>query len=124
MGVNKLYRGRVMELKSEVKWEYDTAEQIITNDLIGGKLINKDKYGFSRTFEFTVDENNFKIVWFHNQSTLIINNLTHVMFFKAELSNTYPSHVGSKTQLQFRCLNGNCVAVIPVEWHNKEQNNG
>ena len=99
------------------KFEFEKAEAIFVKCL-GGKIVNIDDHGFSREFEFNVMGVNYKIIWFHNQSTLIAGGV-QVMFFNCEISNTWPSPAGAKNKLQFRDEKGNCVAVIVLEWRDK-----
>ena len=99
------------------KFEYEKAENIFVKRL-GGEIINVDQHGFSRQFAFTALGIEYKVIWYHNQSTLIIGDM-QVMFFDCEISNTWPSPAGAKSKLQFRDAQGNCVAVIVLEWHNK-----
>jgi len=40
-----------------------------------------------------------------------------VMFFDAEIANTWPSPPGAKSKLQLYDDSGNCVAVIVLDWH-------
>jgi len=103
----------------KMEWEYEKAEKIFTNESINGELINFDSCGFSREFAFTVNGVYYEVTWFKNQSTLKIGEegQCHVMFFMAELSNTWPSHQGSKMKIQFRDAKGNCVAVIPIDFY-------
>lgn len=42
-----------------------------------------------------------------------------VMFFDCEISNTWPSPAGAKNKLQFRDAQGDCVAVIVLEWRDQ-----
>ena len=97
------------------KFEFEKAEAIFVKCL-GGKNINIDQYGFSREFSFKAIDVECEVTWFHNQSTLKLGNL-QVMFFDCEISNTWPSPAGAKRKLQFRDTQGNCVAVIVLEWH-------
>lgn len=96
------------------KFEFEKAESIFVKRL-GGETINVDKYGFSREFAFNVLGTEYQVTWFHNQSTLKIGDL-QVMFFDCEISNTWPSPAGAKNKLQFRDYQGNCIAVIVLEW--------
>lgn len=97
------------------KFEFDIAENIFISQL-NGELINVDQYGFSREFKFKALGKEYEVIWFHNQSTLIIDNV-RVMFFDAEISNTWPSPAGAKKKLQLRDINGDVVSVIVLEWH-------
>jgi len=105
-----------------MKWDFEEAKNIFTNQQVNGEVINLDKYGFSREFSFTVNNIYYEVVWFNNQSTLKIGDESqcHVMFFSAELSNTYPSHHNSKIKIQFRNEKGDCVAVIPIEFYEEK----
>lgn len=91
---------------------YEQADQVFKS--IGGDWVNQDQYGFSREIEFTAEGVTYKVIWFKNQSTLIIGGL-QVMFFDVEVANTWPSPAGAKMKLQFRDADGNCVAVIVLE---------
>lgn len=97
------------------KFDFDRAEKIFVNYL-GGELVNIDKHGFSRQFEFTAEGVKYNVIWFHNQSSLICGGL-EVMFHDVEISNTWPSPAGAKRKLQFRDASGDCVAVIVLERH-------
>lgn len=97
------------------KFEFEKAESLFLSKL-NGRLVNVDEFGFSREFEFDVLGETYKVVWYHNQSTLITGNV-RVMFFDAEISNTWPSPAGAKKKLQLRDINGEVVSVIVLEWH-------
>lgn len=99
------------------KFEFEKAENIFVKRL-GGENINIDQNGFSREFAFTILGAEYKVIWYNNQSTLIVGGV-RVMFFDCEISNTWPSPAGAKSKLQFRDTHGNCVAVIVLEWHNQ-----
>ncbi len=94
-------------------WSYEKAEKLFVGYL-GGKLIDLDKHGFSRTFQFTAEGIDYKVVWFKNQSTLHKDGL-QVMFHHADVSNTWPSPSGSKNKLQMYDYSNNCVSVIVLE---------
>lgn len=97
------------------KFEFEKAESLFLSQL-NGRLVNVDEFGFSREFEFDVLGEIYKVIWYHNQSTLIAGNV-RVMFFDAEISNTWPSPAGAKKKLQLRDINGEVVSVIVLEWH-------
>ena len=102
-----------------MKWNYEEAKKVFTDERICGEVINTDKYGFSREFSFTHNDVYYEVVWFNNLSTLKVGKegQLHVSFFMAKFGNTWPSHTGSKMKLEFRDNNQNLVAVIPVEWY-------
>jgi len=97
------------------KFEYEKAHDLFVSKL-GGEVVNVDKYGFSREFKFTASGIDYGVIWFHNQSTILINDM-RVMFFDAEIANTWPSPPGAKSKLQLYDDSGNCVAVIVLDWH-------
>lgn len=97
------------------KFEFEKAEEIFVKYL-GGENVDIDRHGFSRKFAFNVLGTKYEVIWYHNQSTLIVEDL-RVMFFDCEISNTWPSPAGAKSKLQFRDVQGNCIAVIVLEWY-------
>lgn len=97
------------------KFEFEQAEKVFISQL-GGNLVNIDQFGFSREFEFYALDKKYRVVWYHNQSTIIIGD-ARIMFHDAEVSNTWPSPAGAKNKLQLRDACGNTVAVIVLEWH-------
>ena len=110
----------INELGMIMKFTFEQIEKIMEHPLVNGKIINVDSYGFSREFEFTANNHTYNIIWYHNQSTLIIDDL-HVMFHSIELSNTWPSPAGAKLKMQFIDTNGNCVAALPIEWYENDE---
>lgn len=76
------------------------------------KWIDEDRYGFSRTVSFNARGNTYKIIWFWNESILSINDEIQIRFNDIEISNTWPNNF--KTNIHFS-LNGNIVAVLPIE---------
>lgn len=99
-------------------WKFEQAEKIFIG-VLGGELINVDKHGFSREFKFEIRGNEYRCVWFKNQSTLICGEL-RTMFHAAEISNTWPSPARAKNKVQFRDERGATVAVIPIEFYDAE----
>ena len=101
------------------KFTFEEISEVMADDRINGKQVNIDEYGFSREFEFTIDDNSYRIFWFHNHSTLCVGSLV-VCFHRALLANTWPM-CGTKMQLHFRDIDDKVVAVLPIEWIPKEQ---
>lgn len=97
------------------KFEFEKAEGLFLSKL-NGRLVNVDEFGFGREFEFDALGETYKVIWYHNQSTLIAGNV-RVMFFDAEISNTWPSPAGAKRKLQLRDANGNTISVMVLEWY-------
>ena len=75
-------------------------------------LTNFGEYGFSRTIAFDIRNNKYKIVWFCNYSTLIINNEIEVIFDKIEISGTWPNGYKNNLQLEYK---NNVICIIPLE---------
>lgn len=70
---------------------------------ITSKYINFDKYNFSRTIEFVVNEQTYQVVWFINESKLIIGNNIRspfVVFKHVYFDNCTPI-VGGNNNLGF-----------------------
>ena len=62
--------------------------------------VNIDKYGFSRSIEFTVNEQSYIIVWFKNESTLRIGDNTNaprVKFKYVYFDNCFPLQGGNRS---------------------------
>ena len=107
--------GYMMNNKEQIKdWPFEHAEKIVES--LGGSLINIDKHGFSREFQFKKFGVEYRVIWYRNQSTLICGDL-RVMFNKAEISNTWPSPENCEMKVQFRDGKGDVVAVIPIAYH-------
>lgn len=68
---------------------------------IKGEWVDKDEHGFSRTFRFEIDGQEFQIEWYCNYSTLIIGNVLHFWFDNINLSSGYP-HYGKWIEFTFR----------------------
>lgn len=56
---------------------------------IKGQWINSDEYGFSRTYEFAINEQIIQIEWYANYSTIMIGNV-HFGFDNILLHSSYP----------------------------------
>lgn len=56
---------------------------------IKGQWINSDKYGFSRIYEFAINEQVIQIEWYANYSTVMIGN-AHFWFDNILLHSSYP----------------------------------
>jgi hypothetical protein len=54
------------------------------------KMIDVDKYGFSRSIQFEVEGEVYKIVWYVNESTLYYKNLI-VTFHRLLNYKTFPA---------------------------------
>ena len=94
-------------------WKYESAEALFVNKL-SGSVINVDEHGFSRQFTFNAEGKDYTVVWFKNQSTLILDGL-HIMFHHAEISNTWPSPAGSKRKLQMYDIHNNCISIVVLD---------
>ena len=71
-----------------------TIEQIIAflkGIGIKAELTNIDQYGFSRTIQFKVDNTDCEIIWFKNESTLMINHIVSFPFKSISKDDTYPN---------------------------------
>ena len=97
------------------KFEFENAENLFISQL-NGRLVNVDDFGFSREFEFDALGETYKVIWYHNQSTLIAGNV-RVMFFDGKVGNTWPSPAGAKRKLQLNDAMGKVVSVIVLEWY-------
>ena len=67
---------------------------------IENELVNKDKYGFSRTIQFKVYDITYRIIWFVNQSTLTIGEgkrPAQIPFKYIYFDNTFPLIDGNKS---------------------------
>jgi hypothetical protein len=66
---------------------------------IKAEYVNKDKYGFSRTIEFSVYDVKYRICWFKNQSELFIGEnkrAARIPFRYMYYDNTYPCIGGNE----------------------------
>lgn len=61
-----------------------------------------DKYGFSRTISFILNDITYEIEWYHNISYLKMNDVV-IMFNRIEHTNTWPHKF--KSELRFKFLN-------------------
>lgn len=67
---------------------------------IENELVNKDKYGFSRTIQFKIYDITYRIIWFVNQSTLTIGEgkrPAQIPFKYIYFDNTFPLIDGNKS---------------------------
>lgn len=67
---------------------------------IKGQWINSDKYGFSRIYEFAINEQIIQIEWYANYSTVMIGN-AHFWFDNILLHSSYPMQ-GEWIEFSFR----------------------
>ena len=56
---------------------------------IKGQWINQNEDGFSRIYEFVIDEQTIQIEWYWNYSTIMIGN-AHFWFDSISLYSGYP----------------------------------
>jgi len=69
---------------------------------------------FSRWFSFSVNENSYKICWYHNLITLYLNSDCLLIFNYVIYSGTWPNEY--KWNLQFYIEESKCpVFIIPIE---------
>ena len=64
-----------------------------------------------RTIRFSVDEKEYRIEWYWNQSYLYFENDAMFLFQRVSLSGTWPNHY--KTNLQFT-QRSETIAIIPL----------
>lgn len=57
---------------------------------IKGEWINEDECGFSRNYIFELNGVSYRIVWYTNYSTLIIEDSIHFWFDDIHDHSTYP----------------------------------
>lgn len=67
---------------------------------ISGEWVDEDEYGFSRVFQFTLEDQIVKIEWYCNYSTLMIGN-AHFWFDRISTYSGYP-HTGEWIEFSFR----------------------
>ena len=67
---------------------------------IKGEWINQDKYGFSRIYQFNLDNQIIQIEWYCNYSTLIIGNI-RFWFDNIRINSSY-SEKGDWIEFSFR----------------------
>ena len=67
---------------------------------IKGEWINQDKYGFSRIYQFNLDNQIIQIEWYCNYSTLIIGNI-RFWFDNIRINSSYPEK-GDWIEFSFR----------------------
>ena len=75
-------------------------EEVFEKVGIKGEWVNVDKYGFSRIFQFTLDNQTIQIEWYCNYCTLIIGNI-HFWFDHININSCYPE-VGEWIEFSFR----------------------
>lgn len=67
---------------------------------IKGEWINQDQYGFSRIYQFDLDNQTIQIEWYCNYSTLIIGNVRS-WFDNIRINSSYPEK-GDWIEFSFR----------------------
>lgn len=67
---------------------------------ITGEWADFDEYGFSRVFQFMLEDQLIKIEWYCNHSTLMIGNV-HFWFDRISTYSGYP-HRGKWIEFSFR----------------------
>ena len=75
-------------------------EEKLTSVGISGEWVDEDEYGFSRVFQFTLENQIVKIEWYCNYSTLMIGN-AHFWFDRISAYSGYP-HTGEWIEFSFR----------------------
>lgn len=65
-----------------------------------GEWINQDQYGFSRIYQFDLDNQIIQIEWYCNYSTLIIGNV-RFWFDNIRINSSYPEK-GNWIEFSFR----------------------
>lgn len=65
-----------------------------------GEWINQDQYGFSRIYQFDLDNQTIQIEWYCNYSTLIIGNV-RFWFDNIRINSSYPEK-GNWIEFSFR----------------------
>ena len=75
-------------------------EEKLTIVGISGEWVDEDEYGFSRVFQFTLENQIVKIEWYCNYSTLMIGN-AHFWFDRISTYSGYP-HTGEWIEFSFR----------------------
>lgn len=75
-------------------------EEKLTIVGISGEWVDEDEYGFSRVFQFTLEDQIVKIEWYCNYSTLMIGN-AHFWFDRISTYSGYP-HTGEWIEFSFR----------------------
>ena len=77
----------------------ELVEKLETVD-IKGEWINQDEYGFSRIYQFNINNQSMQIEWYCNYSTLILGNV-RFWFDNISISSSYPEK-GKWIELSFR----------------------
>lgn len=75
-------------------------EEKLTSVGISGEWVDEDEHGFSRVFQFTLEDQIVKIEWYCNYSTLMIGN-AHFWFDRISTYSGYP-HTGEWIEFSFR----------------------
>jgi|GEM_PF-4326398 len=81
-----------------IKW--DELISFLNKFGIKTEIIDIDKYGFSRTIEFKVYEITYRIIWFINESTLMIgtgDRASQILFKYIYFDGTFPLIEGNKS---------------------------
>ena len=74
-------------------------KEFFDNLNIKSNWVNPDKYGFSRVLEFKIYDITYQIVWFVNESTILIGKhkrAARITFRFVYLNRTYPLIGGNK----------------------------
>ena len=75
-------------------------EEKLSSVGISGEWVDEDEYGFSRTFQFMLEDQIIKIEWYCNYSTLMIGN-AHFWFDRISTYSGY-THRGEWIEFSFR----------------------
>lgn len=87
-------RGRYIHMSKE------ELEKKLSSVGISGEWVDEDEYGFSRVFQFTIEDQIIKIEWYCNYSTLMIGN-AHFWFDRISTYSGYPDR-GVWIEFSFR----------------------
>lgn len=100
-----------MKLEDLLKVIVQSGANVLNKEIVGE--IDTD-YNLNRTIHFQAGGQNYKIIWFHNMSTLYVDENTQVMFNSVVCRNTWPVEAStkSKNQLQFICNNDKVCILI------------
>lgn len=77
--------------------------------------VKKDKYGFSRTYQFEVRGVVYEIEWWKNISYLHCGEMI-VLFDEMNISGTWPHHFKNDIRFYYK---GDVCCILPIEEYEK-----
>ncbi len=90
-------------------------------EVVSGEKVNPDKYGFSRTIEFSFLGSSYSIEWYANMGTLTIGDKysTYIWFDDAKIDRCFPSYARG-ISFEYKGVSVCHVAEKRLDWQDKE----